>query len=111
MVEFNASLIGLHFALEARFHDVVLEGDNLMVIASLSNRQIELVNASVIVADTLDLSNLCSSCSFSFVKRCGNFVADTLTKFTLSLDDNLIWLEDPLFQLENALLFDVLSLL
>lgn len=38
MVEFNASLIGLHFALEARFHDVVLEGDNLMVIASLSNR-------------------------------------------------------------------------
>lgn len=64
MVKFNASFIGLGFALEVGFRGVMLEGDSLTVITSLWNGQIELVKAGVIVADTLDLSNLCSSCSF-----------------------------------------------
>lgn len=79
MAQFNAGFIGLRFAHEVGFYDVILEGYRLTVITTLSNRHIELDNTSVIVADMLDLSNLYNSCSlFFFIKQYDNYIAQAL---------------------------------
>ena len=60
-----------------------------------------------ILQEIKTVAGLCKG-SFSCVRRFGNSVVHSLTKFVKSISDNVIWIEDspPALELE-ALFFDV----
>ncbi|XP_038722072.1 uncharacterized protein LOC120014227 [Tripterygium wilfordii] len=88
----------LVFAKSLNYHDVVLEGDSLLVIKALERNEVDLSENGLCVASTKNLLDSSVHVSFSHVKRSANYVADTLAKYALSNYVSHEWLgEKPAF--------------
>ena len=60
----------------------------------------------VIVADINQMGSFCNRLVFSFIKREGNAVANSLAKFSRTINDVVVWMEDPPEWLDKFLSFD-----
>ena len=106
VAELVAAREAIVFAVEAGFSNLVLEGDNLVVMNSLQSSKDDLASGGTIVADIINLRALCPSIEFTFVKREGNSVAHEFAKFARSISDFVVWLEDPPIWVEGLLYSD-----
>ncbi|XP_023889750.1 uncharacterized protein LOC112001801 [Quercus suber] len=86
----------LEFAVDARFTELIIEGDNESVMQTISSSQ---PNRSRLGHLYGDIQCLCTSLqvvSVGWVSRTANGVAHCLVKFARGLVHEIVWLEDPL---------------
>ncbi|KAI8560332.1 hypothetical protein RHMOL_Rhmol04G0247200 [Rhododendron molle] len=88
----------------------VVEGDAQAVINMLQGKSQIKACLNVIVQDTLSFICHFLSCSFQFVPRNGNRVANAIAKFALSLDSPLTWQGNFPSWVHREVTFDVSSL-
>lgn len=79
----------LEFVVNARFEELVIEGDNS--IASLHALQSRLGN---IYGDIRLLAASSRCMSFSCVKHKANYVALSLARYARSIDEDIFWMEE-----------------
>ncbi|XP_038690886.1 uncharacterized protein LOC119989439 [Tripterygium wilfordii] len=90
----------LVFTKSLNCHDVVLEGDSLLVIKALEGNEVDLSENGLCIATTKNMLDSFVHVKFSHVKRSANYVADTLAKYALSNYDSHEWFgEKPAFLL------------
>ena len=93
---------------DAGFMDVVLEGDNLSVMRSISLGSANRSRLGHIYEDIQCLATDLRSFSVNFVKRSANTVAHSLARFARNVVDELVWLEESPPPALEALYFDSL---
>ncbi|KAI8549596.1 hypothetical protein RHMOL_Rhmol06G0037300 [Rhododendron molle] len=71
-----------------------VEGDAQTVINMLQGKRQVTTHLEVIIRDTLSFDSRFNSCSFNFVPRNCNRVANILAKYTISLETPITWLQD-----------------
>ena len=81
-------------AAEIGLRDVVIEGDSEIIFNHLTSDSVCLASFGNLVADVKFAAQAFCHCSFSHVKRNGNFVADKLVKLAKHAIVPQIWLED-----------------
>ena len=87
----------LEFAINAGFTEVILEGDNAMVMKTLSHAQSNLWRLGLIYEDIWCLATGFRSIWINCVRRSANSVAHALTRFARLIDNEIVWMEeDPL---------------
>ena len=94
MAEFVVVCEALAFAIDARFREVILEGDNLAVISAIQVGEDGVSFGGVCVADIGRLRLPCTWLDIAFMKREGNFVAHEFARHARSLSDFYVWLEE-----------------
>lgn len=95
------------FAVEEGFLDIVLEGNNMVVMQSLRSNDDGLASGGTMVVDMIYLRALCNILDFSFVKREGNSVAHSFAKFARMISNYVVWLEDRPLWVEELLYSNV----
>lgn len=96
----------MRFTNDTYFRDIILEGDNVSVFSAFKANEDGFALGGAIVANVSRVNRFCKVLSFSFVKQYENYVAHALAKFTKTVNDFIIWLEDhhPLWIEESLLL-------
>ena len=97
----------VQFAKELGLQKVVIEGDSLVVINTLSQGPGCLSSYGNVIDDILVLANDFQLCEFSHVKRVCNVVVDMLAKKAKDLLGVLVWLDDLPEDIYPLVLFDV----
>ena len=100
----------LEFAVDAGFREIVLEGDNAIVMKSLMSPRVNRSKLGHIYEDIHTLATSYRSLTVSYVKRGANAVAHSLARFATQLDSEIIWLEDSPLPVLEALYLDCISL-
>ncbi|KAL5747798.1 hypothetical protein ACOSQ2_025095 [Xanthoceras sorbifolium] len=93
MAEASAILNGLHLAIESAFSRLIVESGALSIIKYLSSPIAPHSEVGLIIADIIALSSR-ATVKFSFVPRIANSVAHSLARFSFSISNICIWLED-----------------
>ena len=88
--------IGLLFAKDIGVHDVVLEGDSLVVYNALCNNFSPPSSMAMVVQGIQDIYGDFRSVGFSHVRRQSNVPAHLLAKHASSIDDYMVWIERTL---------------
>lgn len=96
----------VEFAMEARFRDLILEGDNVNVMKSLMVPKSNYGSLGHIYEDIRGMVMGLRYVSVSCVKRESNFVAHSLAMFARQVDHDIIWLEESPLPDLDALHFD-----
>ena len=86
-VEVMACHKALEFAIDAGFTEIILEGDNAMVMKVISRAQLDLSRLGLIYEDIWCLVAGFRTISYNCVRRSANSVARLL-------DNEIIWLEE-----------------
>ena len=107
--EAKAFEAGLLLARDIGIHDVILEGDSLVIFNALCKVSLPPSLVASIVIGMLDLCKAFRQIEFSYVKRKDNRPAYLLAKHTVGIDDFIVWMEENPYLLEQALLHDILS--
>ena len=84
----------VEFAMDARFTDLVIKGDNAAVMKAITSPWLDRSRLGHIYDDIRTLVAGFRSCTIGCVKRSANFVAHSLARFASHLDDELVWLEE-----------------
>ena len=84
----------LEFAIDAGFTEIILEGDNAMVMKVISQAQPDLSRLGLIYEDIWCLVAGFKSISYNCIRRSANSVAHALARFARILDNEIIWLEE-----------------
>lgn len=84
----------LEFAVDAGFLYMVLKGDNLSVMRSISARIANRSRLGHIYEDIQCLATGFRSFSVNFVKRSANAIAHSIARFARNVDDELVCLKD-----------------
>nr|XP_023876296.1 uncharacterized protein LOC111988743 [Quercus suber] len=100
----------VEFAIDAGFSELVIEGDNAAVMASLSHGGPDLSRLGHVVQDVQWLATGLRWVSFSHVKRCANTVAHGLARHAKNVMEDMIWLEETPPPVVEALSNDLLYL-
>ena len=100
----------LEFAIDAGFREIVLEGDNAIVIKSLMSPRVNRSRLGHIYEDICTLASGFRSLTVSWVKRGSNAVAHSLAQFATQVDSEIVWLEDSPPPAFEALYLDCVSL-
>ncbi|XP_071906100.1 uncharacterized protein [Coffea arabica] len=79
----------LNFAKQKGWRKVLIQSDCKGIIDKINARKAEDPNIGVILFYILKLRQVFTECSFSFIKREGNFVAHHLAKFAINLMNDL----------------------
>lgn len=96
----------LEFAVDSGCANIVLEGDNSVVIAAISSSRLLHSRLGHLYSDIHCLATGLQVYSISCVARSANSVAHSLARFANCINDEIIWLEEsPQLALE-ALYFD-----
>ncbi|KAL5770408.1 hypothetical protein ACOSP7_014562 [Xanthoceras sorbifolium] len=85
---------GIRLALEAGFFHLQIETDAQVLVNTLNSRVVPLSEVGFVVEAILKLLKDNHLLMISFVPRLANGAADVLVKFGLSLDEEIIWIED-----------------
>ena len=93
-VEVMACRKALEFAIDASFTEIILEGDNAMVMKVISQAQLDLSRLGLIYEDIWCLVAGFRTISYNCVRRSANSVAHALARFARLLDNEIIWLEE-----------------
>ena len=86
----------VEFAMDAGFMDLVIEGDNAVVMKAISSLWLDRSRLGHIHDDIRTLATGFRSCIIGCVKRSDNFVTHSLAHFASHLDEELVWLEESL---------------
>ncbi|XVE98337.1 hypothetical protein REPUB_Repub03eG0097600 [Reevesia pubescens] len=78
------------------FRKIILVGDSdsLTVIKRLRNNGNDLSLIGALLDDAKDLIGRFTVCKLSHVRNLCNLVADTLAKYVLGIDEEIVWVED-----------------
>ena len=107
--ETKAFEAGLLLARDIGIHDIILEGDSLVIFNAFCEVSLPPSSIASIVIGMLDLCKVFRRIEFSHVQRKGNRPAHLLAKHAVGIDDFIVWMEENLCFLEQALSHDVLS--
>ena len=100
----------LEFAVEARFIELVLKGDNNTVMESITSPQPNMSRLGHVYEDIKYIATSLRRLEVSFVKHSANTVVHALAKHARQIDEEVVWLEeDPLPAIE-AMYCDSLNL-
>ena len=84
----------LKFAIDASFMEIILEGDNALVMQTVSSAQPNISRLGLIYEDIWCLAASFRSISINCVRRTANGVAPALARFARLIDDDIVWLEE-----------------
>ena len=93
-VEALAAATALALAEDLDMTRVILEGDSLVIIKALREEEQFLSPIGLLLEDVRMLSLSFQQLLYSHTKREGNSVAHNLTRYTNSIPDFLVWMED-----------------
>ena len=105
-VEALAFWKALEFAIDARFSELVVEGDNSMVMFSVSSTTPNWSRLGVIYDDIRYLAAGLHYVSFNCIRRSANLIAHSQAQYANVLDEEVVWLEDSPPPARDALYFD-----
>ena len=81
----------LNIAKQKGWRKVLIQSDCKGIIDKINARKAADPHIGVILFDILKLRQVFTECSFSFIKREGNFVAHHLAKFAINLMNDFEW--------------------
>ncbi|XVF67326.1 hypothetical protein PTKIN_Ptkin10aG0112100 [Pterospermum kingtungense] len=93
-IEAIATIQAMEFASTLGFRHIILKGDALSIIKSLNRADSDLSPIGCLIDEGRILTSCFHSCIVSHVNRQGNEVAHSLARYGLSVQDDVIWLED-----------------
>ena len=96
--------------MDAGFMELVIEGDNAIVMKSILSPRANRSRLGHICEDVRYLVASLRGMSVSCVKHCANFVAHSLAHYTSKLDEDIVWLEESPPPTLEALYLDSNSL-
>ena len=96
----------MEFAIDAGFSELVVEGDNSVVMSSVSSIYQDWSRLGVIYDDIRHLAAGLRFVSFNCIRRSANSVAHSLARYANVLDEEVVWLEEPPPPAIDALYFD-----
>ena len=94
LAEAKAALSALIFAFEMGFQKIEVEGDALSIIKQFKDMSTNYSIIGNIIEEARVRAGFFNSCFFTHTGREGNRVADTLAKLGLTVDCDMIWIED-----------------
>ena len=100
----------VEFAVECGFSEIVVEGDNQMVMSALKLRKRLSSGVGHIIQDVLCLLSGFRWLQVHCIRRGANTAARALAKFAKNVPKELIWLEDSPPPVIEALYFDSSSI-
>ena len=108
-VEAKAFEASLHLARDMDYQYVILEGDSLILVRAFCG-----LSSPPSTIDSLDVGMqlICSNFRtvyVSHVRRQGNKPAHILAKYTLSISESVVWIEETPCCTEQALIHDFVS--
>ena len=108
--EAKAFEVGLQLARDMGYHDVILEGDTLILVRALCGLS---SHPSTIDSLVVGMQHMCSEFRMvyvSHVRRQGNKPAHILANYALSLNEYVVWIEETPCCIEQALVQDFVSI-
>ncbi|XP_075665494.1 uncharacterized protein LOC142635175 [Castanea sativa] len=93
-VEVMACRKALKFAIDAGFMEIILEGDNTLVMKTVSQAQQNLLRLGLIYEDIWCLAAGFRSISTNCVRRNANSVAHALARSSRLINDDIVWMEE-----------------
>ena len=105
-VEVMAWRKALEFAIDAGFIEIILEGDNAMIMKVISQAQQYLSWLGLIYEDIWCLVEGFRTITYNCVRRNANSIAHALARFARLLDQEIVWLEEDPPPATNALYLD-----
>ena len=100
----------LEFAIDAGFMEIILEGDNALVMQTVSQAQPNLSRLGLIYDDIWCLAVGFRSILINCVRRTANGVTHVLARFARLIDDDIVWLEEDPPLVVDALYLDANAL-
>ena len=105
-VEVMACRKALEFAIDAGFTEIILEGDNAMVMKVISQAQPDLSRLGLIYEDIWCLVEGFMTITYNCVRRNANSVPHALPRFGRLVDQEIVWLEEDPPPTMDALYLD-----
>ena len=105
--EVRACRKALEFAIDAGFSELMVEGDNSVVMSTISANKPNWSRLGVIYDDIGFLAAGLAYVSFYCIRRNANFVAHLLARYANGLVEEVVWLEDSPPLAFDALSFDL----
>ena len=96
----------LEFAVDAGFTEVILKGDNAMVLKKISQAQPNFSRLGLIYEDIWCLAVGFRSTSVICVRRSANSVAHALARFARLIENEIVWMEEDPPPAVDALYLD-----
>ncbi|XP_030962053.1 uncharacterized protein LOC115983486 [Quercus lobata] len=96
----------LEFAIDAGFTEIILEGDNALVMKMISQAKPERSRLGLIYEDIWCLAAGFRSISYNCIRHSANGVAHSLARFARLLDNEIVWLEEDPPPVVDALYLD-----
>ena len=96
----------LEFAIDAGFTEVILEGDNAMVMKTISQAQPNFSELGLIYEDIWCLVAGFRFISINCVRHSANSVAHALARFARLIDNETVWMEEDPPPVVDALYLD-----
>ena len=96
----------MEFAIDARFSELIVEGDNSLVMSAVSSTNPNWSYLGVIYDDIGCLAAGLRYVSFNCIQRSSNSMARSLARYANVLDEKVVWLEDSPPPAHDALYFD-----
>ena len=105
--EVRACQKAMEFAIDVRFLELITEGDNSMVMSTISSNNPNWPRLGVIYDDIGCLAASLRYVSFNCIRRNANSVAHSLAWYATGLVEEVVWLEDSSPPARDALYFDL----
>ena len=96
----------LEFAVNAEFRDLIVEGDNKVVMTSITNTHTTSSRLGHLYGDVNCIAAGIGNLTVSCVPRTANTVAHALARYARSIEDEMVWLEESPPPALEALYFD-----
>ena len=90
-VEVMACRKVLEFAIDAGFTEIILEGDNALVMKVISQAQQDFSQLGLIYEDIWCLAVGFRTITYNCVRRSANSIAHALARFARLLDQEIVW--------------------
>ena len=97
----------LEFAIDVGFSELMVEGDNSVVMSTISSNKPNWSRLGVIYDDIRYLAAGLSYVSFSCIRHNANSVAHSLARYANELVEEVVWLEDSPPPAHEALYSDL----
>lgn len=82
------------FAIDAGFRDLVIEGDNIVVMSSILSLGVDQSRLGHIIQDIQWLAKGIRWVCFSHVNRGGNSMAHSIARYAKNVTEDMFWVED-----------------
>ena len=105
--EILACRMAMEFVREAGFTELVIEGDNVNVMKSVSASGADQSRLGHIIQDIKWLTQGLRKVSFSYVRRVANSVAHGLARYAKYIKEDMYWIEDNPPPVLKALYYDL----